>query len=105
MRTAVTIAVVLALLGVVALCPAFACFAPAAAHPCCPHHKAPAASENCPSLVLENGKASPIFSAVAAGPSATGMAAPRIETTSSLPADAPVEGARELILLLRTLRI
>jgi hypothetical protein len=103
MRTAVTVAVLLALLGVVALCPAFACFAPAAAHPCCPHHKAPVSARDCPSMVLETGKAAPVLS-VAMAVSTAGITAPVVESTP-LSVAAPVMVSRELILLLRTLRI
>jgi hypothetical protein len=103
MRTVVTVAVMLALLGVVALCPAFACFAPASAHPCCPHHKAPVAARDCPSMVLETGKASPVLSAAVESPEIAHVPLP-IEA-AFLPAAAPAAVSQELILLLRTLRI
>ncbi len=103
MRTAVTVAIVLALLGVVGLCPAFACFAPGMAHPCCPHHKAPAAARDCPSMVLETGKAAPVQSAAVVAFAPAWVAAPM--EAASLPPVTPAAVSQELILLLRQLRI
>ena len=102
MRTALTVALLLALLGVVALCPALACFAPASAHPCCPHHKAPAALQTCPSLVLETGRTVPfVFAAVPAA-----VSAPLLPPAAPAGAPAPaLADSRDVLLLLGTLRI
>jgi hypothetical protein len=101
MRALVTLALVGLLVAVVALCPAFACLAPAA-HPCCPHHKAPAAAQDCPSLALEKGKlAAPL--SFAAPVAAAAVPALRIE--SAAPAPVNPSHPENILLLVRVLRI
>ncbi|HLH15965.1 MAG TPA: hypothetical protein VKX45_02035 [Bryobacteraceae bacterium] len=104
MRTAISVALVLVLVGVVALCPALACFTPVASHPCCPAHPAPAAVQHCPSLVLETGKTAPLISTAMAGPVPAGWQPPLI---AALPisTDGRSADSQDLLLFLRVLRI
>jgi len=104
MRTAISVALVLGLVGVVALCPALACFTPVASHPCCPAHPAPAAARHCPSLALETGKTAPLISTAMTGPVPAGWQPP---LTAALPISAAVPGAdsQDLLLFIRVLRI
>jgi hypothetical protein len=103
MRTGVTFALVLVLVGLVAMCPALACFSGAASHPCCPRHHAGTSVQNCPSQILETGKMAP----ACAGPSKPVSAVALIPSLQSVPQPVVFTDGRpdDLFLLVRSLRI
>ncbi|HUB31976.1 MAG TPA: hypothetical protein VMA31_03070 [Bryobacteraceae bacterium] len=101
MRAIASIAMVVLLVSVVALCPALACFTPA--HACCPRHQPPVARQDCPSQMLEKGKTASLVGQAAPAP-VPGVFEPRPSEPFISPAVAHVP-ATALFVRLGILRI
>ena len=97
-------ALVVVLMGIVALCPMLACCSMAAPHPCCPSHHAPVSNQDCPSMALEKGKIAPLVSSSIQPPAVSATVTPEF-TTVLLPAPAPLAHSGDLFLAVGVLRI
>lgn len=103
MRGALTF-VLLAVIGMIALCPVFGCFSVPGAHPCCPRHHVPFGTRDCPTMALERAQVTaPVTLALPVAALAEGLLPQPGPTT--FPSVEPIAPSHDIILTLRVLRI